>query len=218
MMKKIFLTLFIFFSLVSIVSAEVLPYYVNSLRRYGIGFTAVQSPVVLRQTPSEEAKTLETLNFDYNQNASCLVNKERCEIDEVFSVYSEDKKIALLTTLDETQDWSLVCFNQAINPICGWVDEKTNKYYNWSDFFNILGKKYGLYLFKDLKKADKILYSGPMKQTNATGSLEMPKSIHPWLVRGNWVLVKAIDFDKTHKTGWFNFRGEDNKLKMFVKF
>ena len=66
-------------------------------------------------------------------------------------------------------------------------------------------------------KRPKILYSGPMIQTNSTGSIEMPKYISPWLVRGNWVLVKVHDFNNQFKTGWFEYRGSNGKLKMFIK-
>lgn len=215
-MKKILLLVFIL-NIIS-ASADVMPYYVNSLRRYGIGFSEVSSPLVMRQTPSKEGNILETLNFDFKGSASCLINKDRCELDEIFAVYSLSKKIALLTTLDESEGWNLVCFNQLEKPVCGWVEGDKNKYYNWLDFFNIFGKKYGLYLFKDLNKADKILYSAPMKQTNSTGSITYAKNITPWLVRGNWILVKAIDIDNGQKTGWINFRGDDGRLKLFVKF
>lgn len=221
-MKKRILTAFIFLNLLSALflaaKAEVLPYYINSLRRYGIGYTSVKSPLILRQTPDGEGKILETLNFDYLGKASCQINSNRCELDEIFAAYSEKNKVALLTTLDETEGWSLVCFNQSEAPICGWADEKENKFYNWMDFFSVYGKKYGLYLYRDLKKPDKLLYAAPMKQTNTTGSIEMPKAITPWLVRGNWVLVKVHDFNNQMKTGWFNFRGDDGKLKLFVKF
>jgi len=112
----------------------------------------------------------------------------------------------------------LVCFNQAQLPICGWVDEKQNKFYNWTTFFDYFGKKYGIYLFKDLKKENKKLYSAPIEQTNVVGTIEIPRYIAPWLVRGNWILVKVSDFNNQQKTGWFNFRGSDGKLKVFVKF
>ncbi len=216
-MKKILLTFFIFISLAQIVFADVMPYYINSLRRYGIGFTQVTSPLVMRQTPSNDGKILETLNFDFNNNTSCINNNQRCNIDEVFSAYSTSKKIAFLTTIDEVEDWSLICFNQSQNPVCGWVEGK-NKTYTWSEFINIFGKKYGLYLYKDLNKADKILYSAPSKQSNSTGSIEMPKYISPWLVRGNWILVKVDDFASKQKTGWLNFRSDNGKLKGFVRF
>ena len=208
------------FSISSVAIADVMPYYINSMRRYGIGYTSVSSPVVLRQTPNSEGKILETLNFNYATNeTSCLENKQRCSQDEVFAVFSQTKKIAHLTTLDESEDWSLVCFNQAQSPVCGWVKEDAkNKFYNWSDFFEIFGKKYGLYLFKDIQKTDKILYAAPVKQSNTTGSIEMPRVITPWLIRGNWILVKVHDFNNQMKTGWLNFRGNDGKLKVFVKF
>jgi len=219
-MKKLLIIFLIFINCIAL--ADVMPYYINSLRRYGIGYTSIQSPLVMRRTPSNDGEILETLNFDYEQNATCLVNKKRCSVDEIFAAYSENRKIALLTTLDESENWSLVCFNQTERPVCGWVDERlNNKFYNWSDFFNIYGRKYGLYLFKDLQKADKVLYSAPIKQSNSTGSLELPKAISPWLVRGNWVLVKAVDFGNQgaqNKTGWLNYRDDRGKLKLFVKF
>lgn len=215
-MKKLILIFLIFINFVA--AADVMPYYINSLRRYGIGFTSIQSPLVMRRTPSYDGEILETLNFDFKGQASCLINKTRCETDEIFAAYSESKKIALLTTLDETENWSMVCFNQYEKPICGWVDGKINKFYNWGDFFNIYGRKYGIYLFKDIQKADKILYAGPMKQTNTTGSIELARSIVPWLVRGNWVLVKVMDFGNQAKTGWLNYRDDKGKLKLFVKF
>ncbi|MBR2068138.1 MAG: hypothetical protein IJ877_00100 [Candidatus Gastranaerophilales bacterium] len=215
-MKKFVIVFLIFLNCIAL--ADVMPYYINSLRRNGIGFTSIQSPLVMRRTPSNDGEILETLNFDFKGQANCLINKSRCSVDEIFAAYSEKNKIALLTTIDESENWSLVCFNQTQNPVCGWVDEKVNKYYNWTDFFNMYGKKYGLYLFKDLQKADKVLFGAPMKQTNTTGSIEMPKKIIPWLVRGNWVLVKVVDFGAQNKTGWLNYRDDRGKLKLFVKF
>ena len=219
-MKRIIVTFLILLN--TFAFAEVMPYYINSLKRYGIGYTSVKSPVVLRRMPSNDGEILETLNFDYEGNVSCLINKARCNIDEIFAAYSEKNKISLLTALDESENWSMVCFNQLERPICGWVDEKLdNKFYNWKDFFNIYGRKYGLYLFKDLQKADKVLYSGSMKQSNSTGTIVMPKSIMPWLVSGNWVLVKVLDFTTQgmqSKTGWLNYRDDRGKLKLFVKF
>lgn len=217
-MKKIsFIFLLLIFTINS-AFADILPYYTNSLRRYGIGYTQVKSPLVLRQTPDNDGKILETLIFDYNNVVSCQINKSRCEENEVFSAYSTTKKIALLTTMDETQGWSLVCFNQSENPICGWVDDKNNKFYNWLSFMETFGRKYGIYMFKDLQKQDKLLYGAPFKQTNTTGVIQLPRMITPWLVRGNWVLVKVLDLENKPKQGWLNFRGDNGKLKVFVNF
>lgn len=217
-MKKIILSFFIFFNIYLIAKADVMPYYINSLRRYGVGYTKVQSPLVMRREPKIDSEILEILSFNYKtEETTCEKNKDRCSIDEVFASYSKSKKIAFMTTLDTLDNWNLVCFNQSKMPVCGWVEEEINKFYTLAEFFDSFGKKYGIYLFKDLQKTDKILYAAPAKQTNSTGSLEMPKSIYPWLIRGNWMLIKAIDFQGQAKTGWLNFRGNDGKLKAFIK-
>lgn len=218
-MKRIILLFLIFLNLYLTAKADVLPYYINSLRRYGMGFTSVQSPLVMRREAKSDGEILEVLNFNFKEEVTtCGKNKDRCEIDEVFAAYSKSKKIAFLTTLDSVEDWNLVCFNQSDRPVCGWVEEEKNKFYTLGEFFDTFGKKYGIYLFKDLQKSDKILYAAPAKQANSTGSLEMPKVVNPWLIRGNWILIKAFDFQNQMKTGWFNFRGDDGKLKAFVKF
>lgn len=218
-MKKIILSFFIFLNLLLIAKADVLPYYISSLRRVGIGFSEVKSPLVMRREPKIEGEILETLQFNFKEEKTiCEINKDKCEIDGVFAAYSKSKKIAFMTTLDSSEGWNLVCFNQSERPVCGWVEDENNKYYTLGEFFDIFGKKYGVYLFKDLQKSDKILYAAPVKQTNTTGSLEMPKSISPWLIRGNWMLVKALDFQSKMKTGWINFRGNDGRLKLFVNF
>jgi len=218
-MKKICVLLFIILGLAQIALADVMPYYVNSLRRYGIGFTNITSPLVLRKLPNDDADILETINFDFKtEETTCLVNTSNCATEQVFSAFSPKHKIALMTTLDESENWSFVCFNQNERPTCGWAKEDTNKFYNWTDFFNTFGKKYGLYLFKDLQKKDRILYAAPVHQSNATGSIELPRMITPWLVSGNWILVKVYDYNNQNKTGWLNFRDNYGKLKVFVKF
>ena len=217
--KKLLIFLFIILTFTQVAFADVMPYYVNSLRRYGIGYTNVSSPLVLRNKPSDDAEIVETVNFDFKtEETTCLINKAKCSTEDVFAAFSPKNKIALLTTLDESEHWSFVCFNQYDYPVCGWAKDDTNKFYNWTDFFNVYGKKYGLYLFKDLQKSDKILYAAPVKQTNTTGSIELPRIITPWLVSGNWLLVKVYDFNNQTKTGWINFRDNYGKLKLFVKF
>ena len=89
-MKNILITFFILLNITAL--ADVMPYYINSLRRYGIGYTSIQSPLVMRRTPSNDGEILETLNFDYQASASCLINKKRCSIDEIFAAYSQSKK------------------------------------------------------------------------------------------------------------------------------
>ena len=218
-MRKFILLFFILFNLYLMAQADVMPYYTSSLRRAGIGFSEVVSPLVMKREPKADGEILETLKFNFKEEKTiCEKNIDRCEIDEVFASYSKSKKIAFMTTLDSTEGWNLVCFNQGERPVCGWVEEEKNKYYTLAEFFEKYGKKYGVYLFKDLQKNDKILYAAPIKQTNSTGSLEMPKTIAPWLIKGNWMLIKSLDFQNQMKTGWINFRGNDGRLKLFVKF
>ncbi len=215
-MRKIFF-IFVLVFFISAAQADIRPRYIDSVINWGIGFTSVQSPIVFKKEPDNNSKTLETVHFDYKNNIMCEQNKNNCEIEKIFTVYSTEKRMALLSTLDETEGYSYVCYNQT-NPLCGWVENKNNIFYNWSSFIGVLGKKYGLYPLKNISKNDKILYASSDRNTNSLGSLDMPKYITPWLVQGNWVLVKVNDFNSKTKTGWLNFRGDDGKLRLFVNF
>ena len=196
--------------------ADVIPYYFSSIKNSPMGFVFVKSPVIMRNLPQKEANVVEMVNFDFQNNVSCFKNNE-CKIEEVFTTYLSDKKTAIMTAVDESQGYSLVCFNQK-NGFCGWVSEEENKFYTLNEFINIYGKKNGLYILKDLSKSEKVLYASNSIQTNSTGEIKLAHSIIPWLIRGNWILVKVVDLGYEKKTGWFNYRDENGKLKLFVKF
>ena len=61
-MKKIIISFLIFFNLYLTANADVMPYYINSLRRYGIGYTKVQSPLIMRREAKLEGEILEIEN------------------------------------------------------------------------------------------------------------------------------------------------------------
>ena len=134
--------LLLFILTTSFCFADILPYYYGNLKNTAIGFVKVSSPLEIRSEPSSESEIIETIEFDYQNHFSCT--SKQCIPEKIFSAYSEKNKIALLSATDESQNWIKVCFNSE-KPLCGWVKEDKNKFYNWSDFYNHLGKKYGLY-------------------------------------------------------------------------
>ena len=64
-MKKIAISFFVIFNFCNVTFADVMPYYINSLKRYGIGYTQVQSPLVMKREAKEDGEILEILNFNY---------------------------------------------------------------------------------------------------------------------------------------------------------
>ena len=91
-MKKIALLFFIFLNLHLCANADVMPYYMHSLRRCGIGYTQVVSPVVMKREVSPTSETLEVLHFNFKEEVTtCEINQERCQIDEVFAAGGVDR-------------------------------------------------------------------------------------------------------------------------------
>ena len=60
-MRKFILLFFILFNLYLMAQADVVPYYTSSLRRAGIGFSEVTSPLVMKREPKADGEILETL-------------------------------------------------------------------------------------------------------------------------------------------------------------
>ena len=78
------------------------------------------------------------------------------------------------------------------------------------------GKKHGIYVFKDVKKDQRVLYAASYEGAQIVDSFEMAKFITPWFVSGNCVMVKLIHWDNTQKTGFLRWRDLNGKLWLFV--
>ena len=89
----------------------------------------------------------------------------------------------------------------------------------WLNFFNTYARKNGLYFLADVENVDKIVYTEPSVNAYVSrDSFYNIVGIEFKLIRGNWMLVKIIDMDKTEAIGWLKWRNEDNKILVFPKF
>ena len=69
----------------------------------------------------------------------------------------------------------------------------------WGTFYNIYGKKYGLYQLKQAPDASNIIRVGADNFSQVVGELNMPKKIVLNVIKGNWALVSVVDLDKYHQ-------------------
>ncbi len=140
---------------------------------------------------------------------------EGLDLADLFVVYLPERNLALLTVVDETDDWVKVLYDKE-NGAAGWLKkDDPYKFLPWGVFYNIYGKKYGLYQLKGAPEcANSIRVSGD-NTAQEVGEMNVPRKIILNVVKGNWALVSVADLDKYPKTGFIRWRGDNGEKYYF---
>lgn len=201
--------------------ADFLPGYTNSIKHYGIGAARVTNVISIYEAPDLNSKLL---NIYYWNGSGVFGTRNKFvdgDVQDLLIAFAPKENMAFFSVEDETDDWIKICYNQK-KQLFGWIKKENNgngaKFYPWGEFFNEFGKKYGIYVFRNLPPNYKKLYGKPGDTLKAIDDFNYAKHISPWLIRGNWMLVKVVTYDGKTKTGWFRWRSDDGRLYVFVKF
>ncbi|MCD7740114.1 MAG: hypothetical protein LUH11_02050, partial [Candidatus Gastranaerophilales bacterium] len=167
--------------------------------------------------PYNDAKILREVNYE-NIKKSAIVNS--IDMRKVSYIeYVPSNNVALLTVdLNPGNNWYNVFLNQETGET-GWVyNDDKNAFLTYKGLFYKYGKKYGVRIFNDLPKEEKVLYAQESIDSQVLEQLSYPKYISFTVIRGNWLLATVNDMTKQAKVGWFNWRNDDGTLKMFPNF
>ena len=77
------------------------------------------------------------------------------------------------------------------------------------------GKKYGLKFLNGTPEQIKNIHGSPDETSKVITTINYPRNINLSIIRGNWMLVTVLDVDKTPKTGFIRWRGEDGVKYLF---
>ena len=166
--------------------------------------------MTLFEEPQDSAKVVKNLSWD-NENT----DETGLDLSDLFVVYLPDRDLALLEVVDETDDWVKVIYDQKNNDTAWLKKDDPYKFLPWNTFYNIYGKKYGLYELKLTPKNAEVIMSSPDDDAQALSTLNMPKTIKLNVIKGNWALVSVSDLDKYPKTGYIRWRGVNGEKYYF---
>jgi len=219
-MKKILFLILAFFCISMAAHADFIPTYTNSISHFGIGAARVTNYIIIYEKPDLNSKVIKRIYWNNIGNFISENNKNETPND-IFITFLPKDNIAFLSVEDETEEWINVCYNQK-KGLFGWIKKENGKnsakFYLYKDLIFEYGKKYGLYTFRNLPADLKTLHSSPNSDSDKIDEFNYPKYISPWLIQGNWMLVKVITADNQTKTGWFRWRSDTGKLFLFVNF
>lgn len=214
-MKKLFIAFaFLFsFSLFNTANADVMPYYVNNINTNSIGVYQASNNIKIYKNPNENSPLLLNVFWDAKTYSCAEVSASN-----LFVVFLPKKELAFLTVIDENdnEDWLQVVYTK--NGVqMGWVKkEEEYRFMSWRTFFNLYGRKYGLYYLKDAPDDTRTIYGSNADDAQEIGKInKTAQSVNLNSVRGNWLLVNAFDMDKLSKIGWIKWRSTSGEIYLF---
>lgn len=164
---------------------------------------------------------------DYEDESTLLVEAKWNELDfdcspqslgvkSLFLSYKPEKKMALMIVTDETEEAFEVVYNLS-NGAKGWIKKDTqDKFYTWKNFMDLYGKKNGIYIFSGTPAGLKQVRMSPDdKGQPLKTNYYWAKDISLFNIRGNWMLIKIVDFNRETPVGWIRWRSDDGRINVF---
>lgn len=216
-MKKIILTLFLLFALsLPAFCVEFMPKYKDSLQNFGIGLYFGEGNATVFQEPDENSPIVAELSWDIEE---VRIDGETTQPKNVFGVFLPEHALSGFIATDEIGTEYTKIIYDSENNLEGWIkNAPDNKVFYWRQLFYKYGKTKGLYIFADTPKNDRTLRLAPEDDSDISHVFVYPKFIRLQLVKGNWALLKIVDYDNEQKVGWFKWRNTDGTLNMYPLF
>ncbi len=144
--KKLSLSLIFIFCLLLPAKADIMPYYVNSINTNSIGVYQVSNKIQVYKEANDKSQIFLNVNWD-EKTYDC----PSVSASNFFLVFQPKRNLAFLTVIDESERRKTgfeVVYDKN-NDLKGWIKKDDEfKFMNWRTFFNLYGRKYGLYYYK----------------------------------------------------------------------
>ena len=216
-MKKIILSLIITcFILFPAIASEFLPRYNNNIKNYGIGLYFGNGTATIYQSPDEKSPIIAKLNWDAE---NVYFGNKIASPKNIFAVFIPEKGLSGFIATDEQGiEFTEIIYDNS-KGLKGWIkNAPDNKAFYWRQLFYKYGKTKGLYLFANMDKSTKYLMVAPSDEAEVSHKIIYPKFIKLQLIKGNWALIKVVDYDNEQKVGWYKWRNSDGTLNLFPDF
>lgn len=211
-MKKLLLILTLFMAFIMPSYADVMPQTISTVDTNTLGLYQASGKITLYKEPNEKSDIVYSIRWDGKN-----IFPKSVKFEDLFVVYIPSKNLALLAVTDEdlTEEWVQVIYDNSTGAK-GWVKkDDPYKFLTWINFYNMYGRKYGLYVLKGTPKSLKVLRSSTDDKGQLVAELNVPEKINLNAIRGNWALVSVKDLDRIPKTGYIKWRDTDGVKYLF---
>lgn len=219
--KKIFFILFLIILFIACPNSQskardFSPISKTSVKSWGIGVYYAPKDFYIYKNPDDNSTIIE--HVIWNELGTEALNPN-LSAKNLFIAFHPKKNIALMNVTDEIDGWCQVVYNED-DGTTGWVKEFNPSQFNtWQDLMNNYGKTNGLSIFNDSPKMYQKLRTNPQDDAQIQQDYEyLPDNIRLSMIKGNWMLVRFMNFDSTIVIGWTKWRNDDGELFAFPKF
>ncbi len=191
-------------------ATDVMPVSVelNNLRT--IGLYQVPKTITLYESPKDDSKIVKTIKW-----SSIGIYPENINPQDLFVVFILGKDLGYVAVTDETDEWVQIIYNNKTAETAWIKKDDPYKFMSWIHFYNVYGRKYGLYILKGAPDFVKNIRSAADDSSQFLAEINMPAKIKLNVIRGNWALVSVLDLDRTSKTGYIRWRGDNGVRYLF---
>lgn len=212
----LFLITFSFFSQINIAKAlGFIPNSGDGINTFGIGiYFAPQNIKIYSDYDSyEESNQILEAKWDFF-NFDCQPDEHYSR--NMFIAYKPEKKQALMIVTDEKEDALEVIYNLQ-SGARGWLKKSSGgEFYTWKNFIEEYGKKNGVYIFSGTPANLKKVRTAPSDNAQLLkNNYYWAKNINLVYIRGNWMLVKILDFNRETPVGWIKWRDDNGRIYVF---
>ena len=208
MIKRIITFFVIFLACTLPVLADTLPRTVSDLSKDTIGMYQMPKHIVIYSSPDTNSDIIFESKWDYK-----TFNSENVKAEDLFSVFIQSKELAYSQVTDYTDDWVEVIYNKKENQK-GWLKTEELRFMPWRNFYNLYGRKYGVYVLKKSPDTVKNLHSATSDESQIIHKMESPQKIKLVVIKGNWALVTSVEHN-FGISGYLKWRNEDGNIYAF---
>jgi len=216
MKKMILIFIAMFILAIPCFAIDYVPKYNDAIKNYGIGLYFGDGVAVVYSEPNDKSEIVAKLTWDTEE---VKINDKIISPKNVFAVFLPDNAISAFIALDEQDNEYTKIVYDNVNGLSGWIKNAPDaKVFYWRQLFYSYGKTKGLYIFANIIKDQRILRLAPDVESEVSYMFIYPKHIRLQLIKGNWALLKIVDYDNEQKVGWYQWRNSDGTLNMFPLF
>ncbi|MEI7473828.1 MAG: hypothetical protein WCK67_03540 [bacterium] len=185
----------------------------DGINNFGMGLYFAPQDIKIYADADDDANEVVEAKWD-EMSFDCLPNNLGSK--NMFLAFKPENKIALMIVTDETDKAYEVLYDKT-SGAKGWIKKDSGgKFYTWKEFMEEYGKKYGIYIFSGTPANLKKVRTAPDENGQLLrNDYYWAKDINLVYIRGNWMMVKIIDFNKATPVGWIRWRGDNGRIYVF---
>lgn len=208
LLRRIFLSLVIIATLAIPTNADVLPAAKSDIENEVIGLYQVPLRFYLYSAPSKKADIIYQANWDYK-----TFNSTSGTAEDLFTVFIQSKELAYVKVTDYNDEWTEIIYDKEKN-LKGWLPTEEFRFMTWRSFYNIYGRKYGLYFLKDAPANVKELHGSASDESPVIQKINHPQKVKLTVIKGNWALITSVE-NNIGKTGFMRWRSDEGEIYAF---